>query len=190
MIRARKLLAAQGFTLIEILVVIVIIGVLSIMGVSKYTEFTTESRKRACVSNQNSIDKTIGVWESQNAAIPAAATVKNVKFNTNGVIVASTGVDQIAAPAGKQLKAAAPDNACIVNYTKDFNLFACPERVNVVGGTSAIHIGSGIEDDYEWRISTAQDVGLGNRTRGTTCLGYGDTAKTVGPDQTAGSLHR
>lgn len=179
--RIRKMMARRGFTLIEILVVIVIIGVLSIMGVGKYTEFTTESRRGACISNKNAIDKTIGVWESQNVAIPAGA--RSVTFNTNGEITASSGVDKLAVPADQNMSTAA-GKACIVKMTKDENVFVCPERANVVGGLETIH--KTPEADYTWKMTAAADATLNNKTRGVTCDNYGST----GPDGTTNTLHR
>src|SRR5437016_4575625 len=131
MSKIRRYLKSKGFTLIEILVVIVIIGVLSIMGVSKYTEFTTTSRTRACVSNENSIDKAVGVWESQNVAIPSVAAAKRILFNTKGEI-SQSDFSALQTSATSKLDNAA-GKLCIYNYTKDVQVFTCPERFNIVG---------------------------------------------------------
>jgi prepilin-type N-terminal cleavage/methylation domain-containing protein len=176
------MMSRRGFTLIEILVVIVIIGVLSIMGVGKYTEFTTQSRGSACVSNKNAIDKTIGVWESQNVAIPSSVAA-DVTFDTNGKIAASAGLTKLAVPATESL--ATVGSAVVINMTKDENVFVCPERANVVG-LAAIHTGKTVENDYKWQIVLAAVPALNNKTRGTECLHYGNT----GPDNTTNTLHR
>ena len=184
MAKLNRFLKQRGFTLIEILVVIVIIGVLSIMGVSKYTEFTTQSRQRGCVSNQNSIDKAVGVWESQNVAIPAVAAVNSIVFSTSGKITASN-FNALAAPTGSRLLPAAPDNAVIYNYTKDLNVFTCPERANIAGG-EAIN-STGVEpSQYSWQISNAAIAVLQGKTRGTVCNAF----NLNGPDGTTGTYHR
>src|SRR5207249_2274034 len=89
-LRASSNASSKAFTLIEILVVIVIIGVLATMGVSKYTEFTATSRKNSCGSNQTSINKGVGVWESQNVAI-TKLTKTTLTFNGGGDITATSG---------------------------------------------------------------------------------------------------
>ena len=181
MSKIRRFLKQRGFTLIEILVVIVIIGVLSIMGVSKYTEFTTQSRQRGCVSNQNSIDKAVGVWESQNVAIPA--TPNNVVFSTLGKIASST-TGGLAAPAGSRLKSGGTDELVIYNFTKDLNVFTCPERSNVVGGEKINSVSP--ENCYTWKIDAVAIAVLQGKTRGTICNSF----NLLGPDLTTNTYHR
>lgn len=182
MSKFNKFLKNKGFTLIEILVVIVIIGVLSIMGVSKYTEFTTQSRQRGCVSNQNSIDKAIGVWESQNVAIPTAPAGA-ITLNTVGRITASS-YTTLAAPAASKLDMAAGASV-IYNFTKDLNVFTCPERANIAGG-EVINTAGGAETNYTWNISAVAIPALQGKTRGTVCNPFGAT----GPDGTTNTYHR
>ena len=186
MARLRRFQNSQAFTLIEILVVIVIIGVLSIMGVSKYTEFTTASRKSACVSNENAIDKTVGVWESQNVAIPTPAADSALILDTNGQIKNSvTPFNALSAPAGSRLSSADP--ASLFRYSKDANLFCCPERANIVNGVGNLH--STAENDYEFHVSPTNLAGLGTKMRGVYCLFFGGTA-TNGPDGTPATRHQ
>lgn len=190
MSKVRRFLRQRGFTLIEILVVIVIIGVLSIMGVSKYTEFTTQSRIRGCVSNQNSIDKTVGVWESQNVAIPNIGVEATIKLKTTGLLDGP-----IAGPAAAFITAS-PLNARLVggstvlfDYSKDMNVFTCPERANIQG--SEIN-GTKVETEYTWisksktgpTAAPAAEPKLGGKSRGTWCNSYVD----VGPDGLAATV--
>jgi prepilin-type N-terminal cleavage/methylation domain-containing protein len=86
----------KGFALIEIMVVTVIISVLATVGSATYAQFTTRSRKLACVSNQNTIDKAIGMWEMQNIRIQQKSDLyisKTIAFDTKGKII-RTSVSQ------------------------------------------------------------------------------------------------
>ena len=177
-----RFLKKKGFTLIEILVVIVIIGVLSIMGVSKYTEFTTQSRQRGCVSNQNSIDKAVGVWESQNVAIPQTPA-GSIRFGTDGRITGSN-FTTLAAPATSKLDTAAGASV-IYNFTKDVNVFTCPERSNVAG-SDKINSSAIEPNQYSWQINNAAIPALGGKTRGTVCQAF----NALGPDGTTSTWHR
>ena len=179
MSRSRRFRVQCGFTLIEILVVIVIIGVLSILGVSKYTEFTRSSRTRGCVSNQNAIDKAVGVWESQYVAVPAVAATKGIDFDTKGAIV-NSDFGALLAPAAAKLTS---PSKTVFNFTKDLNVFACPERTNIAGSDV---IATTAETDFGWRISTGANALLNGRTRGVLCI----TFNANGPDGTTSTQHR
>lgn len=183
----------QGFTLIEILVVVVIIGVLSIIGVSKYTEFITQSRQRGCIGNQVTIDKTIGAWESQNSAIPQfkadnkTSIVHSITFNTAGKITASTAGGLSASPNNK-LAATATNDESILRLTKDNKVFICPEYANEQGGLNQA-IGKAAAQ-FIWG-STGAAAGVANlkgRRRGTDCVTW-NGGKAVGPDGSDDTVH-
>ncbi len=188
--RNSRRVAREGFTLIEILVVIVIIGVLATMGVSKYTEFTTDSRKQACTSNMNSVNKGVGVWESQKVAITKASRV-TLTFNGGGDLTATSGT----VPTGLNTNAAtAPaysnNNRSIAAFIRDDNVFMCPEYANQNGGIGTVTRTSNV---YLWISDVTSQAALGNNRRGVCCINYGSSNGTTlvnGPDGTAETAHR
>lgn len=182
----------RGFTLIEILVVVVIIGVLSIIGVSKYTEFITQSRQKGCFSNQASVDRTVAAWEAQNASIPmykadnVTAITHSLDFNSKGQITAST-LGALASTPGNGLKSTAPDNESILRLTKDQKVFVCPEYANQVGGFAQAFAAAN-NPHYIWNSAGGGVAVLKGRKRGTNCVTW-NGGKTIGPDGSDQSVH-
>lgn len=188
----RSFRTRTAFTLIEILVVVVIIGVLSIIGVSKYTEFITQSRQKGCVSNQSSLDRTVGAWESQNASIPLFQSdnktpiAHSLTFNSRGTITAST-LSKLSHSPGNGLQTGAPDEDSVLRLTKDQKIFVCPEYANSVGGLAQA-IAKGDDPHYKWASAGNGVAVLKGRKRGVDCVNW-NGGKLVGPDGSDESVH-
>lgn len=58
-----------GFTIIELLIVVIVIGVLASAGMAKYQGFQETARSKTCMSNQVTIENSIGIWCTQNTAL-------------------------------------------------------------------------------------------------------------------------
>ncbi|MFZ4773744.1 MAG: LamG-like jellyroll fold domain-containing protein [Terrimicrobiaceae bacterium] len=56
----------EAFTLLEMLVVTLVIGVLAGVAVPKYQQFVVDARKGRCLTNLKSIEQSISVWETKN----------------------------------------------------------------------------------------------------------------------------
>ncbi len=68
----KKRCGNQGFTLIEILLVVVIIGVLAALGVPKITGHMERSRVAAAKSDISAISTAISMYEMDNGKFPAS----------------------------------------------------------------------------------------------------------------------
>lgn len=70
----------KGFTIMELMVVIVIIGVLAAIGVPAYNNMVEKARETACKANKRTIATAVGMYFAEHGAYVAVAdtTVANV----------------------------------------------------------------------------------------------------------------
>lgn len=198
---------SRGFTLIEILVVIVIIGILATMGIGKYAQFSRDARKSGCVNNQNTIDKGIGMWESKYVAFNLAKDKDlYVSFYMNGKKHTFGGSGNFP---GRFKSTSAGKEDEVYNQIQDETVFVCPETANSYSGIDNIpSADKKATSDYKWYMfarGSADTVTkpTGGRLRGTGCLVWGtiageggDTRNEIdtgsgneGPSGTADDLH-
>ena len=150
-----------------------------VASVSPYTDFTSESRSRACISNQNSIDKYVGVWESQEAAIPTDKDIW-IDFWTDGSVArVSPDLETWMTHAGiPQRERLLPGSRVLYVYAKDPSIFSCAERVNDRGAQA---FGAGPHEiHFRWWQGRP---GRNGRTRGTQCLMYDRSGPPDWPDR-------
>jgi type II secretion system protein G len=71
----RKMLSASksesGFTLIELMVVVVIIGVLVAIAIPIFVNATSNAKQKTCQANLRTIDGAISVYYANNSGYPA-----------------------------------------------------------------------------------------------------------------------
>ena len=73
-----KLLAEKGFTLIELIVVIVIIGILAAIAVPKFQDLSNQAQQAACVQNMASVESACSIYFSNTALGGAGLYPSNI----------------------------------------------------------------------------------------------------------------
>ena len=90
--RASKTIRKAGFTLVEIMIVVAIIGLLCAIAVPSFLHARARSQQNACINNLRQIDSAINEWALENgqasgATIPGVATVSAyIQLNANSSV--------------------------------------------------------------------------------------------------------
>lgn len=82
--------ARTGFTLVELLVVVAILGVLALMAIPTFNQYVTTTKSNRCIADIRSIDKAITAYLIEKTTLPPG-------FN-----LATVGMDGQRDPWGRQ----------------------------------------------------------------------------------------
>jgi prepilin-type N-terminal cleavage/methylation domain-containing protein len=74
----------EGFTLVELMVVVLIIGILVAIAVPIFNAAKASAQKKSCFANQRTIEGAVQSYQAATGTMPAAATVSGTHVLISG----------------------------------------------------------------------------------------------------------
>ena len=142
-IRTRK-----GFTIIELLIVVIVIGILAAAGLAKYQNFAETSRRKTCLGQLQTIENALAVWETTNQAFAENAKTAFGFTTRTGMLT-----DTVVAPL---------TGAGILQTNSTGTISSIADSQQTIGGPQAFYnsqnsgpLGAIIRDDKVWVCPSA-----------------------------------
>jgi len=136
--------ARKGFTLVEILIVVVILGILAAIVIPQFSQASTDAKLSSLQSNLQSIRSAIALYKIQhNDTVPTAAEFSNVMLNKTRL----DGTVDVAGEYGPYLQVGIPNNPFTNNNVIGTDWLYTPTDTN----------GDSVLDSWEFTAAAPYD---------------------------------
>ncbi len=132
----------KGFTLVELMIVVVIMAILVAVAVPIYSAVTKNARKKTCISNQREIISSVGNWIMTNGVDVTGASFTITNTNNNNATIAVSGTDNASLPLSTfkamfKTVPCCPTDGAVINVTVDSDPGGENAQVNTWCNTSS-----------------------------------------------------
>ena len=140
----------KGFTLVELMIVVVIMAILVAVAVPIYSAVTANARKKTCLGNQREIVSQI------NNHVMTAPEIINLADNSSGTIRITTNAagDGVATDGVTGADVVFDDAATFMDMFNDDNFPFCPDKNSYLD----IVVSTGVDDGYVLVAITCKDT--------------------------------
>jgi len=176
----------KGFTIIELLIVVIVIGILAAAGLAKYQNFAETSRRKTCIGQLKTIETGLAVWETNNVAFAdnskcafgLSPRTGSLMGTANSGALLSTGTVGTIAPIGdiaSVVTVGGPStfvnnagNGPLGSVIRDDNVWVCPSALSRYYGGEI----QNVPDDYLDTVGGGVTIN-GNVAHGGFSVGLG-----------------
>jgi len=103
--------AQQGFTLIELMIVVAIIGILAAVAIPAYQDYTIKAKVQEAVSLTSPARTAVGIWCSENGDFTGIAGNTSLGLSATATDISGTYTEQVTVTAATGVITATMRNA-------------------------------------------------------------------------------
>ncbi len=180
----RKDATSKGFTIIELLIVVIVIGILAAAGLAKYQNFAETSRRKTCLGQIQTIEGALAVWETTNSAFaenakcawgftPRTGSLTNTMVTASKLLVGTAGQVVAISDAAAQQTLGAPvaftnstDSGPLTGIIRDDKVWVCPSGLSRYYGGEIQNVPDDHMDTMGGGVSPSHNgtsIGVGGR---------------------------